>query len=473
MTKKKSNKLVSLLIFLFLYLAAYCTNSDREERTVDTITDSTIENVCKQISETICNNAIKCNCDKVYIFPDNCLNNLMQKCKDNLKNLPLNQPSGSILLSQNRLTSCIELINTYTKNCIFPPKHLYLAVCSVFISDAKAGEKCSNLLCEEGTAICSESEVCTYLPRKDEKCYKGLCNTNFVCNTNNICIEPCKKGESCQSDSECDYGLICIENICSEVEINSFYKTCNSDSECKYGAKCLSAEQKSCTRPKDAGETCQYTDECRSGLFCDDTEKRCIFLPGTGEKCAGGTMCDNNSGCDTTDGVCKELPKINEPCLSNQYGQVLCQGGLLCIDGICLNPPSENQRCGRDRDGLYKCGDGLGCFFMDNGENICKKKVNSGEICTNDSNCQDSDFCDYSKNICSPKFKKGSLCRFGNECEDGLVCDFRSKYSEPACIEPPTEGEECFINCSDNLICNISPGSKKCIPPVCTTIISE
>lgn len=463
----KFNLILSILPLIF----SGCGLFDKDEKRVQTISDSTIEKVCDEISRAFCDNAIHCGCDKIFIFPNDCSLKIRERCKKNYENYLKSQDIRDVKLSENLLTNCINTINSYTNNCILPPEPVYSFECSVFLSMAKVGEKCSNLLCDDGTGICNENNICQSLPQKGEECYKGICKRPYVCNSLNICAEPLKVQSVCQKDSECEKGLICHNNTCAKINKSEYFTECEKNSICQYGSQCISIEQKRCNPLKTERVKCAYSEECMPGLYCDENEKVCKSLPKTGENCANGIMCNNDSGCDIRENTCKELPALGEPCLFNIYGQVVCREGLLCVEGICSNPPEAGQKCGRNNKGDYECGDNLGCFFMENGENICKEKVNTGERCTNDSNCIDTDFCDYNTNKCAPKLPRDSACKMGNECQSGLVCDFKKKDSDPICLNPPNEGEECYISCAENLYCGIPDNSKKCIPQICTAII--
>ncbi len=467
-----SDKLLYFIPTISLLIFSGCGLLGNDEKKVQTISDSTIEKVCDEISRTFCENATTCGCNKIYIFPDNCSIRIRESCRKKYEDYLKSQDIADIRLSGNLLTNCIDTINSYAGKCILPPEPVYSLECSVFISLAKTGEKCSNLLCDDGSGICNEKNICQSLPQKGEGCYKGLCQRPYVCNSLNICAEPIEKNFSCNIDSECKKGLICINGICSEIASDNYFNTCESDSECHFGAKCISSEEKTCLQLKAEGTKCTHSEECMAKLYCDENEKLCKPLPGTGKSCAGGIMCNNDSGCDISENICKESPALGEPCLFNLYGQVVCKEGLLCTEGLCQNPPGPGQRCGQNSKGLYECGNNLGCFFMENGENICKEKVKTGEKCTNDSNCAYTDFCDYNTNKCVPKLPEGYPCKMGNECLSGLVCDFKSKDSDPICLKPPKEGEECYISCAENLYCAIADNSKKCIPPICTAIIT-
>ena len=243
--------------------------------------------------------------------------------------------------------------------------------CPKFSCDSKK-ENCLlgiNPLQEKGNNIsvilnpysCSEKEYCT-IPEENK-----IINTSLIMSKEKVegqCkIYQGKKGIKRYPGESCN--------------INSDCRVVNST--CKNG-KCTGVGE---------GGTCERTEQCVVGLFCDKEEKKCVAQKEEGEKCKEGWDCKNYLGCFKFRcikfGTLKKGIKItNETAYfpGNDIRNYLCETGELnedngvpgnyCVsynyDSKWLNETKKKD----DKNGYITCNFGEECVYNSGRNKITK-----------------------------------------------------------------------------------------------------
>jgi hypothetical protein len=129
---------------------------------------------------------------------------------------------------------------------------------------------------------------------------------------------------------------------------------CNSNIECKGDAFCKAnaACPGTCTAGGGAGDACQRDNECKTGFYCSDTDKKCTKPAAAGDVCGGSTApsCDDGLFCLGEDdsgksGNCRSFEEVftaqvGEPC--NPEGP-FCATSARC--GIMATTPTLELEC--------------------------------------------------------------------------------------------------------------------------------
>lgn len=143
---------------------------------------------------------------------------------------------------------------------------------------------------------------------------------------------------------------------------------------CPEGEYCPFGEEAYCTKktiPKEEGETCQRTSECKSKMC---VEGKCSTLP-DGAECLKHYQCGQFSSC--SDSVCKPLLKEGDSCESDYD----CGFDLACGNGKCQKMFSLET--GEVSDNLYLCKSGyVNKIITSEGEKtICMNKIRNTPTC--------------------------------------------------------------------------------------------
>jgi len=189
-----------------------------------------------------------------------------------------------------------------------------------------------------------------------------------------------KTGNICCDNNDCDYGNICISNVCQE---------CGKDNQapcadgCSYGYELVGG---SCTKE------CSYSQIRVNGVCqeCGGDNQ----IPCEDNKCDYGYELINGNcvkECGYSQirisGTCTDCGGLNEPCCSDNE----CDYGKICKNSVCVN-------CGREAGqpcctGEYKCSSYPTTMCVNDvceycgreGEQCCENnKCNSGNICKSD-----------------------------------------------------------------------------------------
>lgn len=92
------------------------------------------------------------------------------------------------------------------------------------------------------------------------------CSNDLECDTGEICINNiCSVARPCTGDLQCDTGEICLDNICRQGE-------CQTDEDCDEGLLCLALQCVECRTWKDCDnetEICSDKNTCVLAADCD------------------------------------------------------------------------------------------------------------------------------------------------------------------------------------------------------------
>jgi hypothetical protein len=93
-----------------------------------------------------------------------------------------------------------------------------------------------------------------------------------------------------------------------------------------------------CTAVKPAGQACNQTSECATGVFCDTGRQMCVAQLATGGDCsANGTQCMSTDYCDAT----------TKKCTTRLGGGSACTQAAQCQSQECIN-----MKCTSPTNGL-------------------------------------------------------------------------------------------------------------------------
>ncbi|MFT5430505.1 MAG: Cys-rich repeat protein [Myxococcota bacterium] len=331
------------------------------------------------------------------------------------------------------------------------------------------------------------------------------CVGSFSCESGQ-CIYECDGG-GCDSDSECDAGMLCIDGECTDPKPEGCWTNddCSPSEMCVFpvddcppGAACTSIAQAGQCVPKPPGG-CASDSECAAGEVCDFSEYFpcgadapclpagpgvCVPKPPTGctddADCAAGHQCllppcepcPYDAECPPCTGVCEPVTtwecSSDSECGTNQYCDFVECSGCDCLPdadcdcaqvcyGVCKDtwtpPPSGcsgDSDCGMGEQCMVACPD---CYCEDDSDcdcgpcfGECVPKSDNG--CTADSQCGANQQCQIS---CAPCW-----------CEDGTECECPC-FGECVNVDPP---EQCSSDdeCGPNATCECL-GDPSC--PMC------
>jgi hypothetical protein len=211
----------------------------------------------------------------------------------------------------------------------------------------KQGEACFFSL-ECATGICNLPSTC------DQACCAGSCAPQGP--------TPAAIGQACTA-GPCVDGAYCKSGTCAALIAAG--QTCESNAQCDYGLVCGGNVTRTCVKAPKEGDPCPNGGggSCYVlGLACDATD-HCAKLLGKGAACSPtDSLCAADLTCDATTKICTALPTTGQP----------CTGG--CVGGYCDRPT-------------------LG------GAGTCKAAQPDGAACTVSDGCE-SGHCDTSSQKC-------------------------------------------------------------------------
>ncbi len=260
----------------------------------------------------------------------------------------------------------------------------------------------------------------------DDKADDKSCNTNSDCEfgkvcRDNICVDYSYENGFCDTDSDCEFGMVCCPNYICEERCSECDPPCEPGVEVCYQGQCLPVGD-----PNDKDD-----DSYPVGEDCDDFNRE--VHPGAQEYCDGF---DNN--CDgTTDEGCPPCVDSETQECGTDVGQCI-KGSQTCVDGnwdICSDTGPSPEICdGKDNDcdgatdEICPCLDG-DQFPCSVDEGICVEGV---QLCESGawSGCRDgelpqTEICDGLDNDCDGMtddgFMVGQYCDGYGECEEGEI----------------------------------------------------
>ncbi len=163
-------------------------------------------------------------------------------------------------------------------------------------------------------------------------CARGFCDTTSLC----AALKPA--GATCQSGSECDYGLGCAGNPRTCRVLPTLGEAC-PDGACRDAGTYCNAMM-TCAKVGLPGDACITRSDCSSAYNCDAT-MHCAVGPREGEACSSTLRCSQTGNfCDMATMTCKP-PQPNG---------AMCSGDSQCTSFFCSN------------DAVSVCADEPVCF---------------------------------------------------------------------------------------------------------------
>lgn len=214
--------------------------------------------------------------------------------------------------------------------CVGEPEPTCIDPCA----RAGVGESCEFTGCADGL-VCDHPFICVAPGKEGEPCagLEDRCEDGLVCvpEDGRRCRAPAGLGDPCAS-IPCGEGLDCDSGTGLCAEPAAAGESC-AFLECAAGLYCALGQV--CEPPGGAGSPCEpdLVGNCRDGLLCDVTVKRCEIPPALGEPCTDDCAADLR--CDHELGICVALPGEGEPC-----HDLMCSDELVCFSdpGICAPP---------------------------------------------------------------------------------------------------------------------------------------
>ncbi|KAN0037024.1 hypothetical protein ACTFIV_002352 [Dictyostelium citrinum] len=214
----------------------------------------------------------------------------------------------------------------------------------------------------------SEGEKCR-LKGVEGQCLNGrvcIANAKNADNSNYTCQPRIKVNQPCFYDFTCEFGLICADETCQNVQFSNIGEECSLDSDCSSKrAKCSGGV---C---KNLDGVCNNDGDCPMNQECSDST--CFPLLSLGQTCTmDGINCMNNLQCYSQNktskyGVCEEIKKrsLGQPCDNNDK----CNNfeNLYCSNNICEKYIISNQTCNSDGQGCdsyHQCGCDGKCYLF-------------------------------------------------------------------------------------------------------------
>ena len=253
------------------------------------------------------------------------------------------------------------------------------------------------------------------------------------------CVSPGTKkvGEPCLYPSQCESLTCPNKGACGVCSIPAALgedctapgSTCVGHTFCGANGKCLSSTG------NEPGATCGPNDLCRNGTCKDGL---CVGYPGVGGSCEATNLCAEGAFCDASDTKCKLPAAAGQPCFEDaDTGALPCAAGSAChiladeTLGTCDPPPAIGQPCGvyHGRTNTEACGVGNRCNTSVLPA-VCASKGAQGEFCKISSDCASSSSClcgdgttTCEKKVCSTLRFAGESCDLqGNTCHPAFAC---------------------------------------------------
>jgi hypothetical protein len=168
------------------------------------------------------------------------------------------------------------------------------------------GQTCSDTIpCADG--LWCNNEMCVAAPTVGDACgQEGQpdCEAGSYCDTvTNVCAAYGGRGDDCTPDSPCQSGLYCRSYHGTCTARPAAFEECDSRTVCRLGHECV--PQQTCEALAAEGESCDDSDDCAEGLYCQADWSICLAL---NAELAPGATC-----------------RVNEECRSGS-----------CVDHVCV-----------------------------------------------------------------------------------------------------------------------------------------
>jgi hypothetical protein len=248
--------------------------------------------------------------------------------------------------------------------------------CEVFVSPDP--ESCWDVFA--GTGV--DEDSC----RLNDECESGWCDTRDTCPGQ--CAEPVADGGDCANDEQCDFGLVCFNDVCEPHP-----------------------------GPLTAGQPCDPDlAVCAHGNYCDDQAEVCTALKAGGEDCdpeSDVEQCDSGMAC--IESTCTVLQLVeNQGDACNPFDGQICDplSGLGCVIDFSSQPPvgttcepftQLGETCVDVQNQLHTPCDDFADVYCDfQTTRNCESKKAGGATCEEDNECL-SDSCQGTPGECEPE----------------------------------------------------------------------
>jgi hypothetical protein len=364
---------------------------------------------CRAYVEAACQRHKDCGNEQRYAL---CVSRTAVLCPDYFFSVGSQRTLQNVLECANEYTrfSCDKLRLGFVPDCALPGTREAGQPCSF-------GSQCTSASCSNdsdyvrcGTcrklvaagAACNPDVSCP----DGQDCVSGKCTDRALsraprgeaCNDLRRCVEglTCSSGrcgplfmenDSC-SGNDCADGLYCSTRTSTCRPASALGQPCAFDSfstnrdNCAAGLFCRAASDAGpaqCAARKSLSEPCAASSECRAGLMCGSTSRRCVTAAGSGESCASNA-CAAGLYCDTLT-ACRPLKTAGGSCSSVEGKE--CAPGLVCaakdgarraallpgFQGVCTEVREEGQSC---TDAGARCAEGTQC---ENGTCVAREGV--------------------------------------------------------------------------------------------------
>jgi hypothetical protein len=171
------------------------------------------------------------------------------------------------------------------------------------------------------------------LAKIGESCEQQDCDPGAFCNAELMCAALLPQGETCNLNSDCDYGLLCLgtpatckpaphindacDGICAEV-----------NATCSIAGTCVALG-----RP---GDLCTVDSDCMMASQCDTTNK-CVAFPTRDMACV--SQCSEDSWCQIQSGQTMGV------CVAPQANGASCADNRECSTHFCMPAASGAGTC--------------------------------------------------------------------------------------------------------------------------------
>lgn len=260
-----------------------------------------------------------------------------------------------------------------------------------------------------------------------------------TCSQNSCTIAGGYSGSNCQTSTDCDLSLNCVQNICSGNTPRPGGEGCAQNSDCQSNSCRNNVCEEINTR-----QSCTNNDDCPDGQTCDEN-KICKKAQGT-----SGSRCDSNNPCEyepCENNICTAPPTAGKPCQYDTECDFRRDKSLVCNAplgsslnrlregstlGICVTPSKEGERCETWRDCERDTSKGMYCH--PNTE-VCTEYAERAPLyfgyATDLQSCANDDRHVFSKSFDSQILHRDKKCPDfgGNNVGSKKYCDIYRTFS--------------------------------------------
>ncbi|TNE45262.1 MAG: trypsin-like serine protease [Deltaproteobacteria bacterium] len=303
--------------------------------------------------------------------------------------------------------------------------------CQGSYPDGEPGAACNGRSCNSGAqclGVSGAGNICFRRCTSSSQCTNGGTCTNL--GGINVC--------RCTADSQCKNGTTCNRDRISSI--GQCAKKSTGGTTCAAGFQCSNTNAGYLCLPgatQEAGDECDETRECVSGLLCANTDRGnsvCIRRCSSDADCAkeggkcivsGNTrFCSCNNSTCSNGYRCKDISSRNNvcsagPCQSDND----CGNNEECQSGKCV--PKTNPGCASDTD----CAPGESCV---NGQCVTKPECQTDADCNDPTQECKANKC-VQKEVPKPDCVVDTDCRDNFRCEDGACVENVSCFSDKDC----------------------------------------